>query len=429
MQRGFTLIEILVSMSIFLVVMTISLGAILGIFTANAAAQSIKVGLDNLNSSLETMSREMRFGTQWHCGAIGGDITSPQECQSDTPGTQVSFLSSDGVRIVYKLNGTELDKSIDGGVVFVPVTSNEVRITQFNIVAVGLGTTYQPKAYIYIKGQAGTKNPLNFSMQSLISQRVLNTGIFTPSQGGSASSCTGTGLLGCWLFNDGSGSSSVDSSGNGRPATLFGNFSWVADKDGAPSSAISFPGDGSTDEADISSVPSLGSTDVTISAWFKLSSSQTEATFSATNSQLGSVIFTTRTNDSDMSPTLVVTPVDGGSGNSNLGIAFSCDSGALAAGAKGSTPLVNNQWYHAVGVFTGGGGGNFAGTWDVYLNGSKDNSSSNNFYLAGTCTGSFSGNTWYIAQAPTWPGESNVTVDSVRVYNRALTGPEISAIP
>ncbi len=435
MKKGFTLIEILVSMSIFLVVMTISLGAILGIFTASASAQSIKVGLDNLNSSLETMSREMRFGVQWHCGATGVDITSPQECQSSTPGTQIAFLASDGTtRTVYKLNGTELDKSVDGGLTFVPITSSEVRINQFSLVVVGLGTTYQPKAYIYIKGQAGTKNPLNFSMQSLVSQRVLNTGIFTPTQGGSASSCTGTGLVGCWLFDEGSGSSSTDSSGNGHPASIFGNVSWINGQSGQSSDhGLSFPGNGSSDEADINAV-SLGSTSVTVSAWFMLTGT-TETTFSnQPNTNSGAVIFTTRTSDSDVSPSLVVTPYNGGSGNGNEGVAFVCDSGALALGAKGGTSIVNNQWYHAVGVFQASGSGTFNGTWDVYLSllnqtPVKDNPSSNNFNLVGTCPSSFSGSTWYVAQAPTWPGESTIIVNDLRVYNRALSGAEIAAIP
>jgi prepilin-type N-terminal cleavage/methylation domain-containing protein len=213
MQRGFTLIEIMVSMSIFIVVMTISLGAILGIFTDNTNAQQIKAAMDNLNSGVETMSRELRFGTEWHCGDIGSDITSPQECQANSPGTEIAFLASDGVtRTVYRLNGTAIEKSVDGGVTFTPVTSNEVSISQFTLVVVGLSTGNQPKGYIYIKGVAGTKNPTPFSLQSLVSQRVLNTGIFTVTQGGSGNG--GSGNTGLTFGNfDGSGPVNDNTSG------------------------------------------------------------------------------------------------------------------------------------------------------------------------------------------------------------------------
>ena len=37
----------------------------------------------------------------------------------------------------------------------------------------------------------------------------------------------GAGLLGLWRFDEGSGTTSVDSSGNGNTATLFNGPSWA----------------------------------------------------------------------------------------------------------------------------------------------------------------------------------------------------------
>ena len=53
LNRGFTLIELMTAVSIFVVVMTISMGAILNIFDANRKARTLKTVLNNLNLVVE----------------------------------------------------------------------------------------------------------------------------------------------------------------------------------------------------------------------------------------------------------------------------------------------------------------------------------------------------------------------------------------
>ena len=66
---GFTLVELMVSVSIFAIVMFISLGSILSILDANQKSKTLRSVMDNLNSAMESMTRTVRFGINYHCGS------------------------------------------------------------------------------------------------------------------------------------------------------------------------------------------------------------------------------------------------------------------------------------------------------------------------------------------------------------------------
>lgn len=171
-EHGFTLIELMTALSIFMIVMTVSMGSILGIFDANRKSHTLKAAVTSLNLALEGMSREMRYGKDYHCGETG-TITEPQNCAEG--GTYMSFLDSDGVQVIYRLNGTLLERK-EGVSVFLPVTSPEVEIDSFTFYTIGAGTDnlLQPKVVIVVKAHAGTKQRTDFILQTLVSQRVLD---------------------------------------------------------------------------------------------------------------------------------------------------------------------------------------------------------------------------------------------------------------
>lgn len=142
-MKGFTLIEVLVSVAIFSVVMVIALGALLAISVSDRKAESIKSVINNLNFAVDSMSRSIRTGGGWSCGA-GGDCNNPGN-------NSFNFIPSTGVgRTYYRLESIVNDaanaasvcgqkspnigcivKSTDG-VNWLPVTSPEVVITDFS---------------------------------------------------------------------------------------------------------------------------------------------------------------------------------------------------------------------------------------------------------------------------------------------------------
>jgi prepilin-type N-terminal cleavage/methylation domain-containing protein len=175
---GFTLIELMTALSIFAIIMTISMGSILGIFNANRKSESLKTVMDNLNFSLETMAREIRFGKNYHCGS-SGTLTSPQDCTLG--GNFMTFFGLDGRQIIYRYSGTSIQKSVDGGTTYINVTAPEANITGLQFIVVGSEPSTaasndrnQPRVFLQVKGYAGSKvdTRSSFILQTLVTQRA-----------------------------------------------------------------------------------------------------------------------------------------------------------------------------------------------------------------------------------------------------------------
>lgn len=179
LQKGFTLIEIMTAVTIFAVVMTISMGSILGVFETNRKSEALKAVMDNLNLAVESMSREMRFGSLYNCGLVP-PITSPQPCSDGR--SSIAFRANDGRTIVYALVGDTIEKSTDGGTSYLPVTAEEISISSLSFYVLGVlpfgSDSLQPKVLIKIKGTAGVKaaDQTDFTVQTLVSQRKLDNG-------------------------------------------------------------------------------------------------------------------------------------------------------------------------------------------------------------------------------------------------------------
>jgi len=169
---GFTLIELMVAVSIFIIVMTISMGSIIGVFDANRKSRSLTTVLNNLNLAVESMSKEMLFGKNYHCGS--GTVTVPQNCP--TGDNLMSFLSSDNIQITYRFNNQSIEKRVNSGD-FIAVTAPEIVIDDLVFYTLGAGTsdTLQPKVVIKIQSHAGTgAGQTDFTLQTLVSQRTLD---------------------------------------------------------------------------------------------------------------------------------------------------------------------------------------------------------------------------------------------------------------
>ena len=173
MKKGFTLIELMVAVSIFIIIMTISMGSIIGIFDASRKSRSLKTVLNNLNLAVESMSKEMRFGDNYHCG-VSCTITLPKNCSNGD--TLMSFLSSDDEQVTYRLNGTTIEKKVDAEI-YLPLTGSEIVIDDltFYTLGSGVGDSLQPKVLIIIRSHSGTgKGRTDFTLQTLVSQRALD---------------------------------------------------------------------------------------------------------------------------------------------------------------------------------------------------------------------------------------------------------------
>lgn len=190
-NAGFTLIEIIVSVAIFAIVMTIALGALLSINLANKRAQSVRIVLDNVNFALESMAREIRLGQNYHCGTDvdPGSSTSFGVADCTSSGlTGIAFVSSQTTQIQYRLgkvSGNTCDVgapaaemtsicSLENSTTFSPLTSPEIQISNLRFVVTGTGSdTKQPQVIISLSGTASTSSSLkpDFKLQTTVAQR------------------------------------------------------------------------------------------------------------------------------------------------------------------------------------------------------------------------------------------------------------------
>jgi prepilin-type N-terminal cleavage/methylation domain-containing protein len=178
-EKGFTLVELMVSIAVFLVIMTISLGSIISILDAGRKARSLKQVMTNLNFAAEVISREVKFGRNYHCG-VDTDIprTKSDSCPSGG-GTAITFTTSEGVETIYRLRGTQIEKSIDSGVSYIGVTSPDVTVEGLTFYVIGtspIPNRSQPRVLMIVRGFAGVKPTVQsrFTLQTVMSQRSLN---------------------------------------------------------------------------------------------------------------------------------------------------------------------------------------------------------------------------------------------------------------
>jgi prepilin-type N-terminal cleavage/methylation domain-containing protein len=207
-QRGFTLVEIIVSLAIFSVVAVIAVGALVRVTSANRQAQAIQSGVNNISFVLDAISREMRVGTTYLCYGNGVSFNDGTNRVSyGLPTTNCSFANTDTLVV---FNSSNLDRSngnnlkygylfhpinsagavtvaiykgeevnsgdMPANVPFYPVTSQGVNITDAKVGVYGGPSTSDPFQWVFIrlKGYVGTKvkDQSVFDIQTSISQRI-----------------------------------------------------------------------------------------------------------------------------------------------------------------------------------------------------------------------------------------------------------------
>lgn len=164
-HRGFTLIELMVSLALFSIVMVISIGSLLIMIDANAKAQALYSSMTNMSFALDSMTRELRTGYHYYCDirtTTTDDVpeqTSTRDCLNTEKGNFITFTRErDGRQFGYRLKGNQIEQYEDGS--WIQITSDkDVVIDTFELVVKnstpyeGSGDTTQPTIDLFIKGR------------------------------------------------------------------------------------------------------------------------------------------------------------------------------------------------------------------------------------------------------------------------------------
>ncbi|MFH0803906.1 MAG: prepilin-type N-terminal cleavage/methylation domain-containing protein [Candidatus Tagabacteria bacterium] len=179
-MKGFSLIEILVAVSIFAVAAVISSGALLSASDAQQKILSLRVVQDNLSYALDIIGKEARTGRSYHCGVTADDFSDiPRDCAS-AGGPSFTFRNSAGDKITYRLNSGRIEKVLNGNpAASLILTSSDANITSLTFYVVGAPANdhLQPRLTIVLRGTAGLKEKIksHLNIQTTISQRIIDS--------------------------------------------------------------------------------------------------------------------------------------------------------------------------------------------------------------------------------------------------------------
>lgn len=179
-KKGFTLIELIVSVALFSIILTTALGALLMVIDANRQAKAIKLVVNNLNLAMEGMSRELRVGSNF-CEFDNGTNSPDPTCNTSSNGSDVIYFTTDrgDESSLFQLQGTAVERRLGPagpGNTALQLTGSDVEVDalRFYIRGVGYGDSVQPSVVVMMNGHINQADQVvEFNVQSTVSQRKL----------------------------------------------------------------------------------------------------------------------------------------------------------------------------------------------------------------------------------------------------------------
>jgi prepilin-type N-terminal cleavage/methylation domain-containing protein len=192
-KRGFTLVEMLVSLALFTIVATIAVGTLLVLIGGNTRVVDEQAGMTALTFALDSMTREIRTGSLYHCNIASvvkaeSPSVPPSVRDCVTGSTGLSFREAGGSitnsavgRIAYFFENGRLYRKVlvSGGGPAEPITPEEIRLEEVNFFVTGtqdlLGANNreQPTVTIVLRAQSSS-SPQTFTLQTTVTQRILD---------------------------------------------------------------------------------------------------------------------------------------------------------------------------------------------------------------------------------------------------------------
>ncbi len=194
-NNGFTLIEMLVALSLFTIVVTIAVGAFLSLIGASKSVQGEQSVITTLTFVLDSMTREIRTGTNYYCNtrSVLDDPTqvstsTVRDCAGGSDGLSFveagSSITTGGAsaRIAYyydtssSTNKTIMRKVGNGtpqSIVSDGITVTNAQFFVTGSTRLGSGTdTNQPTVTIVL--EARDENGATTTLQTTVTQRELD---------------------------------------------------------------------------------------------------------------------------------------------------------------------------------------------------------------------------------------------------------------
>ncbi|MFH1643259.1 MAG: prepilin-type N-terminal cleavage/methylation domain-containing protein [Patescibacteria group bacterium] len=169
LKKGFTLIELMVSLSIFVLVISSSSSILIMTIRSQKKAFAQQELLNQTSYLMEKMSKSIRMARKDKDGICGSKISNTNYYFSPT---SIEFLNYNGICQKFYLNNGEIKEKL--GATDLPLTSSNLDVEYFNVdVEYGdQADNMQPKVTFVLKIKSGVEpNDANINIQTTISQR------------------------------------------------------------------------------------------------------------------------------------------------------------------------------------------------------------------------------------------------------------------
>jgi type II secretory pathway pseudopilin PulG len=191
-NKGYTIIELMISISVFMVVVIYGMTSLLNANLVHKKSQDMRQAMDTLSFIMEDMSKNLRTGTTYHCDItqIGLGLNTPRSCAS---AGSIAFESAYGSTVnandqwAYRIITTDggatynISRSTDSGSTWIQLNPAEMVITAasgFSVLgaeAPSASNQQQPFVTIRLAGSITYKGVVTpFSLETSVSQRLID---------------------------------------------------------------------------------------------------------------------------------------------------------------------------------------------------------------------------------------------------------------
>ena len=198
-KGGYTIIETMIAISLFLVIIMAGMGALLNANLLHQKSQNMRSIIDNLSFIMEDMSRNLRTGSKYYCITGADNLSNVSTAKSgpscwgvafESSGTPANQVADQNNQWVYYIdNFGKIFKATQGpyaAASFVQLTPEEIVITGqvagvqvsgFSVLGAESVATnsQQPFVTIRLVGRITFKDVVTpFSLQTSVSQRLVD---------------------------------------------------------------------------------------------------------------------------------------------------------------------------------------------------------------------------------------------------------------
>lgn len=195
-QSGFTLIEVMIASALFVVIMILGIGGLLSVYKTYQINRGMREIVDNMNTVMEDMSRNIRLGRDFTCqvpdtlDSVPGIDPDRSDCPSKGytlffKGQEANVVDTND-RIVYSFRADlgnyqsgVIMKSRDAGLSYAQITAPGVVINMaqsgFTVIGTSPTDSAQPLILIKIVGSFTYKDvTIPFNIQTTVTSRDLD---------------------------------------------------------------------------------------------------------------------------------------------------------------------------------------------------------------------------------------------------------------